>query len=440
MAKVAAPALPPADWQATGPWIRLGNRVVCWVVGGLAVFCWLVPISGAVVAPGTVTVESNYKTVQHLDGGIVARILVRNGERVKEGQVLLRLDETATRAALAVTLGRLHEQQIQLARLEAERDRKQRITLPPMVEALRAEPQVARFIAAQQSLFDARRAAHLGEQSVLQQRLEQAGADIEGLKAQLASKQREHEIAQKELQAVLPLFEKGFANQQRLGQIQRDHARLEGEVARLRSDVARTQGVIAEAQLKLAQSEKERIQNVVDELRKVQAQLAELEETRKAQADKLDRVEIRAPRSGRVHALAAHTEGGVIQPGSAILQVIPEDERLIVEAQIPPQEIDKVRRDMHATVRFTAFNARTTPKLDGRVVTVSPAQLADSQGRQHFTAQVEIPAAELKKLGAGHELVPGMPAEVHIETASRSILSYFLKPLLDTGARTMRES
>ena len=441
-AAAAPPRLPRpgTDWHATEPWIRHGNRTVVWMLGGLILFSWMVSISGAVVATGTVTTEGNYKTIQHLDGGIVAKILVRNGDRVKAGDALVQLDPTATQAALAVTTARINDQLVQLARLEAERDRRDGFTIPAGIHSAKSDPAFDKIVAAQRSLFEARKASRLGEQSVLIQRLEQLAAEQAGAQAQLASKVRELDLNAKELAAVQPLYEKGYANQQRLGTLQRENARLEGEVARLRSDAARTEGLIAEAQLKLAQSEKEFTQTVVDELRKVQAALSEIEENRRAQAAKLERVEIRSPRAGRVHALAAHTEGGVVQPASPILQIIPEGERLIVEAQLPPQEIDKVRKEMHASVRFPAFNARTTPKLEGQVVGVSAAQLTDPQGRAYFTAQVEITATELARLGAGHELLPGMPAEVYIETGARSILSFFLKPLMDLGSRAMRES
>lgn len=237
-----------------------------------------------------------------------------------------------------------------------------------------------------------------------------------------------------------PLYDRGFASQQRLLPLQREAARLEGEIGRLTSDLSRAKGTIGEARLKLAQSDKEFAQSVADELRKVQAQLAELVEQRIALEDKLKRTDVRAPRAGYVHALAVHTEGGVVQPGSAILQVIPEGERLIVDAQIPPAEVDKVRKGLPAHVRFPAFNARTTPRLEGSVLAVSAAQLSDNQGRSYFTVQVALAEGELAKLPPGHALVPGMPAEVYIETGARSILSYLLKPLTDAVSHTFRES
>lgn len=174
-------------------------------------------------------------------------------------------------------------------------------------------------------------------------------------------------------------------------------------------------------------------------MRKVQSGLAEALETQKSLADKLDRIDIRAPRAGIVHALTLHTEGGIVTPATPILQIVPEDEKLIVEAQLAPQDIDKVRTGQKAGVRFPAFNAHTTPRLEGNIVRISAAQITERDGRNHFTASVEIPALELNKIGAGQTLRPGMPAEVHIETVSRSILSYFLKPLSDALSRTFRE-
>ncbi len=437
---LATPRGQTAAWHATDHWITIGNRTVYWLLGGLLVFTAAIPISGAVVATGTVTVESNYKTVQHLDGGIVAKILVRNGDRVAQNDILVRLDDTAARTNLAVVKGRINDQLVQQARLEAERDRKPQMTLPPEVLASAADPALAKIIGTQKSLFEARRAAHLGEVSVLEQRLQQLKAERGGIELQLATRTREFDITEQELAGVKPLFEKGYANQQRYGGLQRDAARLEGEVGRLKSDLLRTFGGLAEAELKILQSDKDYTQAIVDELKKVQAALAEQEESRTALTDKLERTEIKSPRAGRVHALAVHTEGGVIQPASAILQIIPEGEKLIVESQLQPQDIDKVYKGQTASIRFSAFNAKSTPKLEGTVVNISAAQITDNQNKSFFTAQVEISVEELKKLGVGHELKPGMPAEVYIETTTRSILSYFLKPLGDIMSRTFRET
>jgi HlyD family secretion protein len=429
-----------SDWHATDKWITIGNRTVYWLLGGLLVASALISINGAVVSTGTVTVESNYKSVQHLDGGIVAKILVRNGDRVAQGDVLIRLDDTAPRTNLTVVKGRVNDQLIQQARLIAERDRKPVMVLPPEVLAVASDPALAKIIDTQKSLFEAKRAAHLGELAVLRERIDQLKADRGGSEQLLKARARELDITTQELAGVKPLYEKGFANQQRYGGLQRDVARLEGEVGRLKGDLLRSSGALAEAELKLLQNDKDYTQAIVDELKKVQATLAEQEESRTQVADKLQRTEIRSPAAGRVHALAAHTEGGVIQPATTILQIIPEGERLIVEAQVQPQDIDKIHKGQTASLRFTAFNAKQTPRLEGKVSNISAAQITDNQNRTYFTVQIEVSVEELKKLGTAHVLKPGMPAEVYIETVSRSILTYFLKPLGDLTSKAFRES
>lgn len=438
MAQAAHSGGAASDWHETGPWVRLGTQVSIWLVGGMFLASILLSISGAVVATGTVTVEGNYKSIQHLDGGIVASIAVKNGDRVQRGDVLVRLDDTQAKASLGIVMSRLRDQWIQQARLAAERDRKDTFALPETVAA-HADQQVKENFAAQMALFQARRASQQGEQDVLAKRLDQLRADLSGGERELKARQRQLELANKELASVEPLFAKGFASQQRLGGLQREQARMEGDVGRLTADLARTRGAIAETELRKLQSEKEYTQAVVDEMRKVQQSIVELEENRKSLADKLARVVIRAPQAGRVHALAQHTEGGVVAPGKEILQVIPDGARLVVDAQIPPQEIDRVRSGQHAWIRFPAFNARTTPRLSGTVSTVSAAELVNPQGRSYFSARIELSPEELAQIPAGHKLVPGMPAEVYVGLEDRSIMSYLLKPLTDAMMRSFRE-
>jgi HlyD family secretion protein len=428
-----------SDWRTTEPWVSLGLRSVLYLVGGLLIWSVLFSISGAVVAPGTVTVEGNYKTVQHRDGGIVERIVVRNGERVVEGQLLMRLDATTARAELGVNTARLIDSLIQAARFEAERDGRDVLELPQALARVQVHEQTTRSMATQRALFDARRTARRGEQAVLAQRVDQLGNDLKSLKAQLASRRKETELNAREVANITPLYEKGLVSQLRMSPLQRETARLEGEVGRLEAEMARALNGIAEAELRLAQSDKDFLQGVVDELRKTQAATSELEETRKTLKDRLARIEVKAPYSGRVHGLAVHTEGGVVAAGATLMQIIPEDERLLVEAQLNPADIDKVREGLPAGVRFSAFDARRTPRLEGTVARVSPAQSIDPQGRSFFTAQIQLPASEIARLGKTHTLVPGMPAEIFIETSSRNLLSYFLKPLTDVLGRTFRE-
>jgi len=426
------------DYGSPLPWIRFGYRILAGLVAGILLFSF-VSISGAVVTSGVVNVETNYKTVQHLDGGIVAKILVRNGDRVVKDRVLLRLDDTQIKASHAIALAKMQDLLVQQSRLEAERDGRQTMDLPPGVRSS-TDPALAKVIAAQQALLDARLVAHRGEQDVLRQRVEQTSNDMAGISRILEARRREAAISASELASLKPLYERGFANQQRFFPVQRENARLEGEIGKLMSDYARAQAAHSEAQLRLAQSAKEYMHNITDELRKVQAQLAEVVEQRTALEDRLRRTEIRAPYTGHVHNMSVHTEGGVIAPGSPILQIIPEGERLLIDAQILPQDIDKVRKGQPAYVRFPAFNAKSTPRLEGVVQSVSAAQVTDNQSRSFFTVQIALAEGEIAKLPKGHSLVPGMPAEVYLETGNRSIMSYFMKPLLDALSRTFRES
>ncbi len=424
-------------WHATEPWTKFGMHVVIWLFGGFVLFTSFVSIAGAIVATGTVTVESRYQAVQHRDGGIVKKILVSNGDRVAAGDVLIELDDTTTKATRDVVAQRVNDLEIQEARLTAERDRKDDFALPAGTDP--EKQQTKKLIRSQRSLFKARRAAHMGEISVLTQRLGQLQREITGLRSQLAARKKEYAINSEELAAVMPLFERGYVNQQRIAPLKREAARLEGERGRLEAQIAKMDGVISETELRIAQTKKEFTQQVVDELQRVQANLAEQRESLKAQADTLARVQIRAPQAGIVHALSVNTEGGVITPASTIAQIVPEGDNLQVEARLEPRDIDKVRPGQTAVINFTAFNARTTPRLDGSVIKVSAAELLNERGTPYFTAQIEIPATELPKLGSGRRLLPGMPADVFIETQSRSILSYFLRPLTDAMSRAMRE-
>ncbi len=426
------------DWTSTEIWVRFGNRTVFLLLGGSLVFMAAVSISGAVVASGSVGVEGNYQTVQHLDGGIVSKILVKNGERVTKGQTLIEMDPTQARANLTVVEGRVHELIIQEARLEAEITDAESFAIPANLDV--NDPPIGKIIASQQALFKARRTSHLGQIAVLTQRLQQMKGEIAGNEAQSKAATRQGAIAATELASVAPLLERGYVNQQRVTTLQRESARFEGEIGRLAAERYKIDSALSETSLKVAQASKEHLSEVSEELRKVQSSLAEQSETQRALADKVGRALVKSPHSGRVHALAFHTEGGVVSPGGTILQIIPEGEKLIVDAQLQPVAIDKVHEGQRAMVRFPAFNAKSTPRLEGIVIKVSPAQITDQQGKTFFTAQIEVPAGEIARIGKGHELLPGMPAEVYIETGDRSMLSYILKPLEDAMFGAFRES
>jgi len=424
------------DWSESRSWVVAGQRMVLALLVSLFGFGLFVSINGAVVTSGVVTVEDNYKTVQSLDGGIVAEIRVRNGDLVRAGDVLLTLDKTSDQAELTVVTERSDDFRIQRARLEAERDGRDIFDIPADVVASEG---IKKTIEAQRALFDARMRTYRGEMKLLTRKVEQVSAQLNGLTAQRSARAREKRLADKDLAGVRDLYAKGYANQQRLTGLERDSARLDGELGRLTSEIARVDGALSEAQLGVAQRRKKFIEDTIDELRRVQTQLNELEERKKALNAKVARSDVRAPQAGRVHALAVHTIGGVIQPARPILQIIPQDERLIVEARIQPQDIDKVRTGQAVDILFPAFNARTTPRLIGEITRVSAAELSGEQGSSYFTALIEISRDEIAKLGRRQALIPGMPAEIYITTEARSILSYLVKPLTDAMFRAFRE-
>lgn len=437
--RLTPPAAPPVsdDWTDTAPWMSIGHRIVVGLFGGLLLFALLVSISGAVIAVGKVSVEGNYQSVQHQEGGIVSAIHVKNGDQVSRGQPLIELDPTEARSNLEIVRQRVHELSLQEARLVAERDNKEHFQVPDGRNS--AGPAITQAEAAQRALFNARMAAYRGEQGMLGERLTQAEEEISGLKAQFIARSNEREINERELADLIPLYKRGYVNRARLSPLQRESARLSGELGRLKSELAKLASARSETLLRKAQSNKQFIREVTDELTKVTSQLSEQRETLKKYADILARTKIRAPRAGRVHSLSVHTVGGVITPASRIALIIPQNERLIIAAQLPPSEIDRVRSGLKASVMFPAFNARTTPRLTGTVSRISPAEEQDEQGRTYFTADIDIPADELARISVDHPLLPGMPAEVFIETSYRSILSYLFKPLYDALNHAFRE-
>jgi HlyD family secretion protein len=338
---------------------------------------------------------------------------------------------------MLATSAKYSEYAIQEARLIAERDLKETFDAPSSIDMTASDN--VKLFDAQKALFEARRTAYLGQQNVLKQRITQAESETTGAKGQLESRNKELTLNELELSNLSPLFDKGFVNMQRIGPLQRENVRIRGDLINLKAQIEKLKSSRTEAEERLSQVDKEYTQQAAEDLQKVQAGLAEQTETSKAVSDKLGRTEIRAPASGIVHAITVRTEGGVIQPGGVILQIIPEDRKLLVEAKIQPKDIDRVRTGQVATVRFSSFDSHVTPRLEGIVRTVSAAEITDKEGRTFYTTQVEVPPSELMKLDSAHRLVPGMPAEVYLETQSRSILSYFLKPLTDMLAQTFRE-
>jgi HlyD family secretion protein len=423
----------------------LGCTALVLAVGGFGGWASTTEIAGAVIATGSVVVESNVKKVQHLNGGIIGEILVKEGSVVEADQVLMRLDDTLTRSTLGVVQSQLDLYVAREARLLAEREGLANISLlqGATAEAKRGTAEAA--IAGERKLFQSRREGLEGQRAQLRERVAQTTEEIRGLVAQQQSKEGEIGYVGEELSSVSDLYAKNLVSLARLKQLQRDQARLQGERGQLIADVARSRAKIAETQLQILQLDQDFRTDVLKDLRETQAKIAELQERANAASDELRRTELRAPQAGVVYQLQVHTIGGVIGKGETIMQIAPRAEPLIIEAKVTPQDIDQVEIGAPVRIRIDAGNRRTTPDLNGRVTVLSPdvahEQSAPPTGvpsQPYYLARVNISEADLKSIG-DLQLVPGMPVEVYIRTQDRTPLDYLLKPLREQIARTFRE-
>jgi HlyD family secretion protein len=415
--------------------LRVGLRVL--LLGGILGGGWaaFVPLAGAVVVPGNLVVQSNVKNIQHPTGGVVADIGVQDGSRVQTGELLLRLDATQARAGLQMVSKQLDELGAKIARLVAERDGLVRVEVPVELASRSGNETVKSLLASEDSLFKARLTARQSQKDLLQGRVAQLTEEIVGLEAQLDSKARQLELIASELTGVQELYEKHLVPLTRLTTLQREAARLDGERGQIVSSIAETKSKIGETQLQMVRADQDFRTDVVKELGEAQGKEAELVERSVSARDLLDRIEIHAPVAGVVHQLAAHTIGGVIRAGDTIMEIVPDTEDLQIEARLQPRDIDQVRTGQPAFVRFSAFNQRVTPQLIGSVSYVSADTSRDQQtNAPYFTVRVVLSDQERRRL-AGQQLVPGMPAEVFMQTRSRTMMSYLFKPIADQMRR-----
>jgi HlyD family secretion protein len=419
--------------------IKVGFAVIALVFGALGLWSVTAALDGAVVAAGTVQVEAARKKVQHLEGGIVKEIRVRDGDAVAEGDVLIRLDDTAVGANLRLVQGQSAELAIRRYRLLAERDGADEFVLPRAIAIRSDDRGLADIIAGQRALFDARRVSRLLEIDLLRQQEAQLKAQIDGLQKQEESKTKQIAFYDDELQGLRILFSKGLTPKGRLLALERDAERGRGEMAALAASIAGAETKLKEIELGIARLTQTFQEKVAEELRTVEAELNTFVERLVGVEDQTQRTEIRAPRRGRVLNLAVHNAGGVIKPGETVMEIVPEDDTLVIGARVAPQDVDKVVPRAPATVRLSAFNQRTTPELTGEVQRISADLVADAaSGQSFYQAIIEVPPGEAERL-QGLALMPGMPAEVFIRTGARTPLAYLLKPLTDSFARAMRE-
>ena len=416
---------------------RFGVLLFVVLFGFGGIWASTAPIDGAALAPGVVTVSTYSSVVQHLEGGIINNIFVENGESVEQGEPILELDRTQSLAALEIANSEFIALRALEIRLIAERDERETVDYPAQFLALgnRAEVETE----AQIEIFNARRSAFEGSIEVLGQRIEQLRSQIVGLKALKDSKDELAKSFQEELEDIRALLDQGFADKNRLRSIERNVATFKGEAAELLASISSTEVQIGEAQLQIIQQEREFQNSVVSELSGVQTNVSSAIERVTANEDIVSRKMVRAPESGLVNGLQIHTIGGVITPGMRIVDIVPQEEDLIIEAQVTPSDIDRLEVGQQATIRFSSFGMGTVPTIYGEVINISADSMVnESTLLSYYLTRVEVSPDSLDNLG-DLALIPGMPAEVFVATGSRTLVEYLMKPFSNAMARGLRE-
>lgn len=417
----------------------LGGAVLLVVLlGAIGGWAAATNFSGAVIAQGQLVVETNPKKVQHPVGGVVGELKVREGDHVKAGDVVLKLDDTQLKANLAIVTKSIDEMLARQARSQAERDDDAAIMFPTELIRRRSDPQVAQIVDGEMKLFESRRSTREAKKAQLKSRLFQLDEEVKSLNFQLTAKDREIVWVKRELAGVRQLWEQNLVQITRLTALEREAAKIEGDQGALTASIAQARGRTAEMTVQLLQVDEDMRTEAGKDLAEMRGRLAELAEKRIAAEDQLIRTDLKAPRDGVVHQLDVHTVGGVVSAGQQTMIIVPDAETLKVEAKVQPQDIDQLSVGQPAALRFSTFNQRITPELRGVLTLVSADVTQDQRtGQSYYTIRVEIPNEEVAKL-EGRKLIPGMPVDVFVQTTPRTVLSYLARPLYEQIARAFR--
>lgn len=421
-----------------GP-VLFGLVIIFLFFGAFVGWAAFAPLGSAAIAQGVVSVEGNRKSVQHLEGGIVSEIKVKDGDIVKQGDVLIVLDELQSKASMEIVRSRRAVALAQKARLIAERDGLDKIEFPEWLLERKDEPNIKEAMKGQQNIFASRRTSRQGQITILKQKAAQLEEEIKGLEGQVSSSDRQIRLISDEIKDVESLVEKNLAKRPRLRALQRNLAELSGNRSQNVSRIAQTRQAIGEVELQINELANSLMDEVVAELRDVQAQIFDLEEQTRASEDVLNRTDIRAPTDGYVVNLQVHTAGGVIKPGETVLDIVPDNVQLIVEAQVNTKDIDSVYIGAQARIRFPAFSQRFSLPAEGTVLSVSADSLEDERtGNFYYLARVKIENLEDANIKVT-QLRPGMQADVMISTGERTALDYFVNPIILSFNRALRE-
>ncbi len=425
----------------TNPWptIFAGFIVVFGALGGFGAWSAFANLSSAVVAQGTVKVFSNRKKVQTLEGGVVTELAVKNGDRVDVGDILVTLDRTRAAASHSIMQSNYDTSWAIVARLRAERDSLPDIVYPQVMAERTELSGVREIMAAQEKLFSVRRDALEGQIAIVTERIGQLEEEIQGLNAQVRAKDEQIKLIDEELSGLRELYKKGYTTRTRILSLEREAANLGGKRGEHLAAIAQSRRLIGEAQLEIVQVQKNFSEEVVTELQQKESELFDLEERLNATNYSLEQTQITATAKGFVVGLAVHTVGGVLQPGETLLEIVPENDLLIVEAKVLPVDIDNIQIGLPADVQFTAFSQRTTPKLQGDVIYVSADSLIDPDTKApFFVARIAVSDEEVARLDE-KTLQPGMPADVLIITGERTPMNYLIKPIKESMDKAWRE-
>jgi len=418
--------------------IWFGNLLIGVFIIGFGLWSMVAPLKSAAIAAGVVEPETSRKTIQHLEGGIVSQILVKNGDEVTTGQVLIKLDDTKPRSEHDSIEGQLWDAESSRARLLAEQDGRDRITFPAELEAS-TDPSVRGIMIGQQKIFETRRQVMQSEIAITHEKMGQIQKEIVGLTAQKAAVVARMEISRQELQTALELAAKGADRKSRQYNLGREKAELEGQLGDLEAQISRAGQEIAESQAYLVKLESDRMNEVAEGLRDTENQILQLSERMRSLEDQLVRTAIRAPEDGTIMNLRVHTAGGVIGAGEPLVDLVPRRDRLIVSAHVRPEDINLVHSGLNAQVHLLPYNQRRVPLLTGTVEYVSADRLIDQQtGQPYYAATIRVTDERLAAM-KNVELVPGMPAQTLIETGKSSVAFYAVRPLLDSFNRAFRE-
>ena len=429
------------DLSARGPKI-LGFLGLLVLVGGFGSWAVMSSIAGAVVASGRIEVDRNRQIVQHLDGGIVAEILVDEGDLVQEGALLIRLDAKELTSQLEINEGKLFEIMARVGRLVAERDGAAAIVFDEELMSLAPHRRdVAELVDGQRHLFQARVASIAKEVEQLDKRKGQIADQITGVRAQQASRRTQLDLIDQELNGLQGLFDKGLTEVTKVLALRRKRAELEGALGELVATEAEARGKVTEIDIEILKLGTQRREEAIKELRDVSAQMREMMEVRNTLRERLARLNITAPVSGVVYDLQVRTPRSVIKPADPVLYLVPQDRPLVIAAHVAPTDIDEVHREQTVVLRLSALHHQQTPEVAGRVTQVSAdAFKDDASGLAYYRVEIELVPGEMEKLPAGTVLIPGMPVESFIRTADRSPMTYLLRPLTDYFAKAFRET